>query len=164
MMRSGIGYDVHRLEHGRPMRLGGVDIVEAEFGQVAHSDGDVVIHALCDALLGAAALDDIGIHFPDTDPAYADIQSVQLLRRVVELLADNGYRPYNVDCMLILERPKVMHYRSAMRGALAEALGIAADYVSLKATTHEGLGPIGASQGVAAYAVATILELERHGG
>lgn len=140
------------------MRLGGVDIPEAEAGPVAHSDGDVLLHALCDALLGAAALGDIGRHFPDTDPAYRGIDSVELLRRVVELLRSRNLHPHNVDCMLILERPKIAPYREAMRERIAEATGLPVDRVSVKATTNEGLGPIGAGEGVAAYAVVSVAE------
>ena len=160
-MLVGFGYDIHRLEAGRPMRLGGIDIPTAESGPVAHSDGDVLVHAICDALLGAAALDDIGRHFPDTDPAYRGIDSLQLLRHVVELLAGQDFAPHNIDCMLILERPKIAPYRDAMREAIAGATGLPVGRVSVKATTSEGLGPIGSGQGVAAYAVATVNELVR---
>ena len=155
-MRVGFGYDVHRLEKGKPLRLGGVDIPDAPAGPVAHSDGDVILHALCDALLGSAALGDIGIHFPDTDPKYRGIASLELLREVVALLGSKGLVPNNVDCMLILERPKIAPYREAIRETIADALGLGLDAVSIKATTHEGLGPIGAGEGVAAYAVATV--------
>lgn len=157
-MLVGFGYDIHRLEAGRAMRLGGVDIATAEAGPVAHSDGDVLLHALCDALLGAAALGDIGRHFPDTDPAYKGIDSLQLLRRVVELLAERGLRPHNIDCMVILEHPKIAPYREEMRERIAETLGIDSARVSVKATTNEGLGAIGAREGIAAYAVCTLHE------
>ena len=157
-MFSGFGYDIHKLEPGRPMRLGGVDIPEATAGPVAHSDGDALLHALCDAFLGAAALGDIGRHFPDTDPAYRGIDSVELLRRVIELLRERNLRPHNVDCMLILERPKIAPYREAMRQRIAETTGLPIDRVSVKATTNEGLGPIGAGEGVAAYAVVSVAE------
>jgi 2-C-methyl-D-erythritol 2,4-cyclodiphosphate synthase len=159
-MLVGFGYDIHRLESGRPMRLGGIDIPDAISGPVAHSDGDVLLHAVCDALLGAAAIGDIGKHFPDTDQAYRGISSVELLRRVVELLAEKGYTPHNLDCMLILERPKIAAYRDAMREEIARTLGISPERVSVKATTNEGLGPIGAGEGIAAYAVATVNESE----
>jgi 2-C-methyl-D-erythritol 2,4-cyclodiphosphate synthase len=161
-MLAGFGYDIHRLQKGLPMRLGGVDIPTADAGPVAHSDGDVILHALCDALLGAAALGDIGRHFPDTDPAYRGINSLALLRNVTSLLAQNGYRPHNVDCMVLLERPKIAPYREQMRETIAAALGLPVERVSVKATTNEGLGPIGAGEGAAAYAVATITEIERH--
>lgn len=157
-MLVGFGYDVHRLEAGRTMVLGGVEIPDAESGPVAHSDGDVLLHAVCDALLGAAALGDIGKHFPDTDPAYKGISSLELLRQVARLLAEQGMRPHNLDCMLILERPKIAPYRELMRERIADALGLPAGRVSVKATTNEGLGPIGAGEGMAAYAVATIHE------
>ncbi|HVZ38940.1 MAG TPA: 2-C-methyl-D-erythritol 2,4-cyclodiphosphate synthase [Candidatus Kapabacteria bacterium] len=155
-MYVGFGYDIHRLERGLPMRLGGVDIPAAEQGPVAHSDGDVLLHALCDALLGAMALGDIGRHFPDTDPAYRGIDSIALLHRVVDLLAESGMRPRNIDCMVLLEAPKIAPYREAMRAAIARATGLPVERVSVKATTSEGLGPIGAREGVAAYAVATV--------
>lgn len=155
-MYAGFGYDIHRLEAGRPLRLGGVDIPGAERGPVAHSDGDVLLHAVCDALLGAAALGDIGHHFPDTDPAYRGIDSLELLRRVVALLADNGLRARNLDCMLLLEAPKIAAYRDAMRTTMAEAMGLPPMRVSVKATTNEGLGPIGAREGIAAYAVVAV--------
>jgi 2-C-methyl-D-erythritol 2,4-cyclodiphosphate synthase len=155
-MLVGFGYDIHRLEAGLPMTLAGVRIDDPPAGPVAHSDGDVVLHALCDALLGAAALGDIGRHFPDTDPAYRGIDSLELLRRVVALLAGRGLRPHNVDCTLVLERPKIAPYRDRMCAAMAGALGLPVERVSIKATTNEGLGPIGAGQGVAAYAVATV--------
>jgi 2-C-methyl-D-erythritol 2,4-cyclodiphosphate synthase len=158
-MLAGFGYDIHRLEAGRPMRLGGVDIPTAEAGPVAHSDGDVLLHALCDALLGAAALGDIGGHFPDTDPAYRGIDSLELLRRVVALLAERNLRPHNIDCMLILEHPKIAPYREPMRERIAEALGIDAGRVSVKATTNEGLGALGAREGIAAYAVVMVAEI-----
>jgi len=157
-MLAGFGYDIHRLEAGRPLRLGGIDIPEAQSGPVAHSDGDVLLHALCDALLGAAALGDIGRHFPDTDPAYKGIASIELLRNVVELLAERSLLPHNIDCMILLERPKIAPYREEIRGLLATTLGLPLERVSVKATTHEGLGPIGAGDGIAAYAVATVVE------
>jgi 2-C-methyl-D-erythritol 2,4-cyclodiphosphate synthase len=157
-MLIGFGYDIHRLEPGRPMRLGGVDIPEAERGPVAHSDGDALLHAICDALLGAAALGDIGLHFPDTDPAFRGIASIELLHRVVALLSEQNLSPHNIDCMVILERPKIAPYREAMRLAIADATGLPAGRVSVKATTNEGLGSLGAGDGVAAYAVATVQE------
>lgn len=157
-MLVGFGYDIHRLEAGLPLRLGGIDIPEASSGPVAHSDGDVLLHALCDALLGAAALGDIGRHFPDTDPAYKGIASIALLRKVVDLLAERSLFPHNVDCMILLERPKIAPYREAIRELLATTLGLPSERVSVKATTHEGLGPIGAGDGIAAYAVATVVE------
>lgn len=157
-MLSGFGYDVHRLQSGKPLRLGGVDIPDAPAGPIAHSDGDVVLHALCDALLGAAALGDIGRHFPDTDPRWKGVNSVELLAGVVALLHEQNLRPHNVDCMVLLERPKIAPFRERMREKIADTLGISVERVSVKATTHEGLGPIGAGEGVAAYAVATVIQ------
>lgn len=160
-MLAGFGYDIHRLQPGLPLRLGGIDIPDAPAGPAAHSDGDVILHATCDALLGAAALGDIGRHFPDTDPAYRGINSLELLRHVMALLAGEGLRPRNVDCMVVLERPKIAPYREAMRQAMADAMGLPPERVSVKATTNEGLGPIGAGEGMAAYAVATVEEISR---
>jgi 2-C-methyl-D-erythritol 2,4-cyclodiphosphate synthase len=158
-MLVGFGYDIHRLEPGRPMRIGGVDLPDAPAGPVAHSDGDVLLHALCDALLGAVGLGDIGLHFPDTDERYRGIDSLELLAHVVGLLRSEGYRAHNVDCTVVLERPKLAPHRPAMQAALAEILGLEHRRVSIKATTNEKLGPIGAGEGVAAYAVATVVEL-----
>ncbi len=154
----GIGYDVHRLEGGRTMRLGGVDIPDATTGPVAHSDGDVILHALCDALLGAAGLGDIGYHFPDTDPTWKGANSLLFLQRVVKMLAEHGLRPHNVDCMLILERPRIAPYRDRMRRTIADALHLPLERVSVKATTAEGLGDFGSGAGMAAHAVATVDE------
>lgn len=152
----GFGYDIHRLQANRPMRLGGVLIPEADRGPVAHSDGDVLLHALCDALLGAVGLGDIGVHFPDTDPTWKDANSLDLLRHVLVLLKNEGAQPVNVDCTLILEEPKIAPWRNAMCETLAEALDLPLRRVSVKATTNEGLGALGSKQGVAAFAVATI--------
>jgi 2-C-methyl-D-erythritol 2,4-cyclodiphosphate synthase len=157
-MLVGFGYDIHRLEAGRPMRLGGVDLPEATAGPVAHSDGDVLLHALCDALLGAAGLGDIGIQFPDTDEEFRGIDSLELLARVVALVEREGLRAHNVDCTVVLERPKLSPHREAMRTSIARTIGLDPRRVSLKATTNEGLGPIGAGEGIAAYAVATLVE------
>ena len=153
--RIGHGYDVHALAPGLELWLGGIKI-EHELGCVAHSDGDVVIHALCDALLGAAALGDIGLHFPDNSDAYKCIDSKILLRRTTELLARYGYRIGNVDCTLCLQRPKVRPYIDSMRLTLAEVMGIAVEDVSIKATTTEKLGFVGRQEGVEAHAVALI--------
>lgn len=157
-MLVGFGYDIHRLEPGRPMRLGGIDLPDAPAGPVAHSDGDVLLHALCDALLGAAGLGDIGLHFPDTDEAFRGIDSMALLDQVVALLEREGLRPHNVDCTVVLERPKVAPHRVAMQQTIARSLGLEPRRVSIKATTNERLGPIGAGEGIAAYAVATVIE------
>lgn len=152
----GFGYDIHRLEEGRPMTLGGVRLPDADRGPVAHSDGDVLLHALCDALLGAVGLEDIGHHFPDTDPAFKNANSLDLLRHVLELLRREKAVPVNVDCTLVLERPKIAPFRPLMRAAIAEAMGLPEKRVSVKATTNEKLGAIGAGEGVAAFAVATV--------
>ncbi|MCS6808392.1 MAG: 2-C-methyl-D-erythritol 2,4-cyclodiphosphate synthase [Bacteroidota bacterium] len=148
----GFGYDIHRLAEGETLILGGIEI-PSSFGTVAHSDGDVLIHALCDALLGAAGLGDIGEHFPDTDPRYRGISSIKLLRQVVGLLQGEGYTIVNIDCTLVLERPKILPYKAAMRSCIAEACGIALQRVSIKATTSEKLGFVGAGEGVEAYAI-----------
>jgi 2-C-methyl-D-erythritol 2,4-cyclodiphosphate synthase len=152
----GFGYDNHRLEEGRPMVLGGVNVPDADRGPVAHSDGDVLLHALCDALLGAVGLEDIGHHFPDTDPAFKNANSLDLLRRVLELLRNENAIPVNVDCTLVLERPKIAPLRGKMRASIAAAMGLPENRVSVKATTNEKLGAIGAGEGIAAFAVATV--------
>lgn len=153
--RIGHGYDVHVLEEGRKLVLGGVEIPHTK-GFVAHSDGDVAIHALCDALLGAAALGDIGLHFPDTSDDYAGIDSKILLRRVVGMLREKGYEIGNVDCTIRMQRPKLRPHVDAMREALAAAMEIGVDRVSVKATTTERLGFEGREEGVSVSAVALI--------
>ena len=154
-MRIGYGYDVHRLVEGRRLILGGVDI-PWEKGLLGHSDADVLTHALMDALLGAAALGDIGQHFPDKDPAYEGADSVELLCRVCALLREHGYRVGNVDCTVVAQRPKLMPHIPAMRDRLAEAMEVPVDRVSVKATTEEGLGFSGEGLGIAAHAVALL--------
>lgn len=154
-MLVGFGYDVHRLVEGRPLVLGGVTVPYSK-GLEGHSDADVIIHALMDALLGAAGLRDIGFYFPPSDPAYAGADSLKLLGRVVELLAAEGYRPVNADITLLAERPKIAPHVEAMRAKLSGALGVAERRVGVKATTNEGLGFVGEGQGMAAYAVALI--------
>ena len=153
--RVGTGYDVHRLVPGRRLVLGGVTI-PSDRGLLGHSDADVLIHAAMDALLGAAALGDIGVHFPPSDPAYRDSDSRELLARVRELLARDGWRPVNLDCTVIAEAPRLAPHAPAMREALATTLGIAPERVSIKATTNEGLGFLGREEGIAAIAVALI--------
>ena len=153
--RIGHGYDVHALADGLPLRLGGV-LIEHPRGCVAHSDGDALIHALCDALLGAAARGDIGLHFPDTSERFKGIDSRILLRHTVEMLRDKGYRIGNVDCTLCLQRPKIKPYIAAMRETLAETMGIDPERVSVKATTTERLGFVGREEGVEAHAVALV--------
>lgn len=153
--RIGHGYDVHALGDGLRLVLGGVEIPHAK-GCVAHSDGDVAIHALCDALLGAAALGDIGLHFPDSSDEFRGIDSRILLRRVAALLREKGYAIGNVDCTIRMQRPKLRPYIDRMREALAADLGIGADRVSVKATTTEQLGFEGREEGVSVSAVALI--------
>lgn len=153
--RIGFGYDVHRLELGIPFWLGGVEIPH-EKGSLGHSDADVLIHAICDALLGAAALGDIGTHFPDTDPAYKGIASGILLKKTGELLAENGYSVGNIDSTVCLQAPKIKPFIPQMREVIANCLGIETGTVSVKATTEENLGFTGREEGVSAYAVALI--------
>lgn len=155
MQRIGFGFDVHRLETGRKFILGGVEI-PFEKGLLGHSDADVLIHAICDALLGAAALGDIGKHFPDTDERYKGISSVNLLEHVGELIKKNGYTVGNIDSTLVLQKPKIASYVDSMRSNIARRLKISIDAVSVKATTNEGLGFIGSGEGAVAYAVAMI--------
>ena len=156
-MRVGMGYDVHRLVKGRPLVLGGVAI-PFSMGLLGHSDADVLLHAVCDALLGAAGLGDIGRHFPDSDEAFRGIASTELLARTVALLAENGFCVGNVDATLIAEAPKIAPFREAMRKNMAEILGISADKVNVKATTTEELGFVGRGEGMAAQSVAMIFE------
>ncbi len=154
-MRFGIGYDVHRLVVNRKLILGGVEIPFIK-GLLGHSDADVLCHAFIDALLGAAALGDIGKHFPDTDPRFKDVSSLVLLKHVRELLHTNSYEIVNIDATVILQQPKIAPYVKRMRENIAQALEIALDQVSVKATTSEELGFIGMGDGAAAYAVASI--------
>ena len=155
MSRIGFGFDVHRLEEGRKLILGGVEI-PFEKGLLGHSDADVLLHAICDALLGAAALGDIGKHFPDSDVRYKGISSLELLSHVGKLLKQNGYSIGNIDSTLVLERPKIAPYSDAMKKNIAAALGLAEEKVSIKATTNEGMGFIGVGEGAVAYAVTSI--------
>ena len=154
-MRIGHGYDVHRLVEGRKLILGGVEI-PFEKGLLGHSDADVLAHAVMDALLGAAALGDIGKLFPDNDPVYEGADSLVLLQRVTEVLMENGYAVGNVDATVLAQRPKLAPHIPAVRERLAQAMGISTDQVSVKATTEEGLGFTGAGEGIAAHAVALI--------
>jgi 2-C-methyl-D-erythritol 2,4-cyclodiphosphate synthase len=152
---TGIGWDSHRLVEGRALVLGGIDI-PYEKGLAGHSDADVLAHAIIDALLGAAALGDIGQHFPDTDERWAGADSMALLRDVVALVADRGLRVTHVDSTVVMEGPKLAPHRDAIRAALADALGVARDQVNVKASTGEGMGFVGRGEGVAALAVATL--------
>ena len=154
-MRIGHGYDVHRLAEGRRLILGGVEI-PFEKGLLGHSDADVLAHAVMDALLGAAALGDIGKLFPDSDPAYEGADSLALLKRVAEVLEENGYAVGNVDATVLAQRPKLAPHIPLMRERLAAAMGIGPGRVSVKATTEEGLGFTGTGEGIAAHAVALI--------
>jgi 2-C-methyl-D-erythritol 2,4-cyclodiphosphate synthase len=152
---TGIGWDVHRFVAGRPLVLGGVS-VPSELGLDGHSDADVLTHAVIDALLGAAGLGDIGEHFPDTDPRWKDADSIELLRHVASLVSDAGFTVANVDATVMLERPKLLEHKPAMRAALADALGLHAERVNVKATRGEGMGFVGRVEGAAALAVATL--------
>lgn len=159
-MRVGHGYDVHRFAEydGKPklIALGGVE-VPSDCAIIAHSDGDVVIHALCDALLGGAGIGDIGHHFPDTDPAYKGISSRKLLTAVIEKIAEKGFCLGNADLTLVAEKPRVANYIDSMRTQLAEDMGVEGDQVNVKATTTEGLGFEGRSEGIAAHAVVLLV-------
>lgn len=156
-MRVGMGYDVHKLTEDRDLILGGVTI-PWEKGLLGHSDADVLIHAVMDALLGAAALGDIGRHFPDTDPAYKGISSLNLLEHVMCLLNRNGFSVGNVDAVIIAQKPKMAPHIPQMRKNLAEAMGIPEDRVNVKATTEEGLGFTGSGEGIASQAVCLLEE------
>jgi 2-C-methyl-D-erythritol 2,4-cyclodiphosphate synthase len=151
----GLGYDCHRFTEGRRLVLGGVEI-EHDRGLAGHSDADVLTHAIIDALLGAAALGDIGEHFPDTDERYRDADSLELLRTAVDLLRRHGFALRHVDATVVLERPKLAPVRERIRTRLAEALGVTLDHVSVKATRGEGMGFVGREEGAAALAVATV--------
>jgi len=154
-MRIGIGYDIHRLIEGRDLVLGGVRIPHSK-GLWGHSDADVAIHAVCDALLGAAGLGDIGHFFPDGDPRYEGVSSLVLLREVGEMIARQGFRTGNVDIALIAEQPRIAPHIPEMKARMAEALGVTPDRIHIKATTNEGLGAIGREEGIACYAVAML--------
>lgn len=155
MTRTGIGYDAHRLVENRRLVLGGV-VVPHERGLLGHSDADVAVHALMDALLGAIAAGDIGQHFPDTDPAWKDADSIRLLEAVAAILGGRGWRIVNTDLTILCEKPKLAPHIPEMRRRMAEAMGVAMDAVSVKATTVEGMGAIGRREGIAAQAVATV--------
>lgn len=155
-MRVGIGYDVHRLAEGRELILGGVKI-DHDLGLLGHSDADVLVHAVMDALLGAACLGDIGKHFPDTDDRYRGISSIKLLEHVAGLLEQNGYKVGNVDAIIVAQKPRMAPHIETMRENMARALCIDAGRVSIKATTEEGLGFTGSGEGIASQAVCMLL-------
>ncbi len=155
MHRIGHGYDIHRVVAGRPLVLGGVRFA-ADFGLAGHSDADCVTHAICDALLGAAGLPDIGHFFPDTDPAFAGADSQELLKRVVGELQSLGWKPVNVDATVIAEKPRIAPHLAAMKAALARSTGLPVDAIGLKATTNEGCDDVGRGLAIAAHAVALI--------
>jgi 2-C-methyl-D-erythritol 2,4-cyclodiphosphate synthase len=161
-VRVGIGFDVHAYTEGDFIMLGGVRIPH-ERAVRAHSDGDVVIHALCDALLGAAGLGDIGMHFPDTDPQWRGVAGAVLLERVLAMLVARGFEPVNVDVTILAERPRIAPHREAMRRRLAELLELTPEVVNVKATTTEQLGLIGRGEGIAAQAIALVDSLARDG-
>lgn len=156
-IRIGFGVDVHRLEEGRDFILGGVKL-PASYGAVGHSDADVLIHAICDALLGALNLRDIGYHFPDTDPKYKGIDSMRLLDNVMKLVSEKGFVVGNVDATVILEQPKVNPHIPSMQNKLAQLLHVTEDCVSIKATTHEKVDSFGAGEAVKAYAVCLVVK------
>ncbi len=151
----GLGFDVHRLAEGESLVLGGVTI-PSEIGTVAHSDGDVVLHALVDALLGALALGDIGEHFPDTDPQWKGASSDRFVEHAISMLADRGYAPVNVDATLVLQAPKILPYKQQMRETIARLCGLPVERVSVKATTSEHLGYAGRKEGVHAWVISEV--------
>jgi 2-C-methyl-D-erythritol 2,4-cyclodiphosphate synthase len=155
MTRAGIGYDLHRLAEGRKLILGGIE-VPFHKGPVGHSDGDALAHAICDALLGAAGLGDIGAHFPDTDPKWKDVSSLRFLERVRELLVEQRLLIAHIDAVVITEKPKLGPHFPAMREALAKSLGISTSAINLKAKTNEGVDAIGHGEAIAAQAIVTL--------
>ncbi|WP_033170275.1 2-C-methyl-D-erythritol 2,4-cyclodiphosphate synthase [Selenomonas sp. ND2010] len=155
MTRFGMGYDVHRLVEGRKLIIGGVEIPHT-LGLLGHSDADVLLHAVADALLGAAAMGDIGRHFPDTDPRFEGADSMKLLAHVVELLTEKGYKVGNVDATIVAQKPKMKDFIPQMNENIARVLGVESDQINVKATTEEKLGFTGTEQGISAYAVAGI--------
>ena len=156
MYRIGFGYDVHRLVEGRPLIIGGVKIPHNR-GLLGHSDADLLTHAIIDAVLGALAMGDIGLHFPDTDPAYKDADSLSLLTKVMEWVREGEFRINNVDATIVAERPKLAPYLLSMKKALSQRLEIGPDRINIKATTSEGLGFCGSEQGMGAYAVVSLV-------
>ena len=161
MIRIGHGYDVHRLTAGRKLILGGVEIENGGIGLLGHSDADVLLHAISDSLLGACALGDIGKHFPDTDEAFKDADSLELLKNVGEIIANGGYKINNVDATVIAQAPKLSPFIDEMRNNIANALEISIDRVSVKATTEEKLGFTGSGEGIAAHSVCLVEETKK---
>ncbi len=161
--RTGLGWDSHRFKAGRPLILGGVEFEGAEHGLDGHSDADVLTHAVMDALLGAAGLGDIGVHFPDTEGSYAGADSIALLGEVVATVAERGLAVVHVDTTVLMERPKIGPQRAAIRRRLADALGVDVTSVNVKASTGEGMGFVGRLEGVAALAVATLAQVSDPG-
>lgn len=157
--RTGFGYDVHKLVEGRKMIIGGIEI-PFEKGPLAHSDGDVLLHAICDALLGAAALGDIGTHFPDTDPKYKDMDSKNFLSEISKMISSGNYKIANIDSTVVLEKPKLKPFISEIKEMIAELLNIDKDSISIKATTSEGMGFVGTGEGIKAYASVLIYDKE----
>ena len=157
--RSGFGYDIHRLTPGRRLMLGGVHI-PSQLGLEGHSDADVLLHAICDALLGAATLGDIGKHFPNTDPLFKDISSLKLLSMVNDLIMKRSFQIVNIDSTIVLEKPRIADYVPEMQYNISKTLNLPADVISVKATTNEGLGSIGKGEGCAAFAVASLRSLD----
>lgn len=155
-MRVGIGYDIHKFVDGRPFMLGGVEIPHIK-GLEGHSDGDALLHAICDAMLGAAGLDDIGYQFPVNDDRYLNISSVELLKEVSRKIQEKGLRVEYVDSVIILEDPKIAPFKNSMKREISVSIGISIDRVSIKATTQEGIGAIGRGEALAAYAVACLV-------
>lgn len=154
--RIGFGFDIHRLAEGIPLFIGGVKI-EHDKGSVGHSDADVLIHAICDALLGAANLGDIGKHFPDTSEEFKGIDSAILLKRVVDLIRENDFNIYNIDCTVCLQQPKLVPYITLMKKKLSQILDISINEISIKAKTSEGIGFVGREEGISAYAVVLLI-------
>lgn len=161
MLRIGHGYDVHKLIDGRKLILGGVDIENNGIGLLGHSDADVLLHAISDSLLGACALGDIGKHFPDTDSAFKDADSLVLLQKVVELIDLKGFRVNNIDATIIAQAPKLAPYIEEMRKNIATVLGVNVDFVSVKATTEEKLGFTGAKEGISAHCICLVEQKEK---
>ena len=159
--RIGTGYDLHLLTEGRPLMLGGVEIPSGK-GEAGHSDGDVLIHAIVDALLGSVAAGDIGTHFPDTDPKWKDTSSSVFLKETIELLSNRGFTPVNIDCTVILEHPRLKPHIPAIRNNLAGIMGINPKRISVKATTQEGTGAIGHGKAIACQAIVLVQKVQQH--